>query len=425
MQSQSRQDSIPFRHMSVVKEAFFGLNLQSFNLCVACSGGLDSTVLLEALVQFGHKPEILHVNYQLRDEASEKDEVFVRELAKKYQLEIEVVHCPKELTKGKGINLQEAARKFRHELFQSFIRKSPRNRVLLAHHQDDQIETFFLQLLRGAGIFGLGGMHSEQNGIIRPFLALSKVDLKHFAEENRIHWREDASNQENKYKRNQFRNILIPQMLESNPTLIDSIQLIQSVFRNTQQEIKANLNPKLATWKKQSSMHFDEWKDLTIEEQILCCNHFEWPFWVIDRIQELEDAKLSARIDKSPIFRTKEGFSWNSNFAEIMQWEFKIEEVEFLPANFNKWEVYLDPEKCVNPITQDFATDSDVIWRIGVKGKSTVFKLLKDSGIPEQWRESYPVFKSGEEIIWIPGISVSQKHVADSSTPLIIKLSKV
>lgn len=411
--------------MSMVKEAVSKLNLKTFNLCVACSGGLDSTVLLEVLVKLGYKPLILHINYQLRGEESEKDEAFVRELADKYHLEVEVVRCPVELTKGKGINLQEAARKFRHELFQAFIQKSPDNRVLLAHHQDDQIETFFLQLLRGSGIFGLGGMHPERNGIIRPFLEIPKSDLKLFAIDRNIEWREDASNQENHYKRNQLRNILIPQMLESNPELMDSIILIQKAFRETQLEIQTALTPKLEIWQKQYAISFDEWMKLTIEQQIVCCNQFKWPFWIIERIQELKEAKLSAKIDKSPIFRTKDGFSWNSNFAEIMQWEFKIEEVEFLPDNFNQWEAYIDPEKCTGPITQDVAGSSDVIWRIGMKGKSSVFKLLKDSGIPEQWRTSYPVFKCRGEIIWIPGISVSKNHIAHSATRLIIKLSKV
>ncbi|WP_341905397.1 tRNA lysidine(34) synthetase TilS [Fluviicola taffensis] len=411
--------------MSVVKKAIDGLDLQSSKLFVACSGGLDSTVLVEILVQLGYKPTILHINYQLRGSESENDETFVRDLANKHQLEIEVLRCPKELTKGKGINLQEAARKFRHEWFQSFIQKSPANRVLLAHHRDDQVETFFLQLLRGAGMVGLGGMHPERNGIIRPFLELSKADLKQFAKEHGVTWREDASNRENDYKRNQFRNILIPKMLESNPTLVDSVQIIQEAFRATRQEIQQDLNPKLEIWKKQAQISFDEWMDLTIEQRILCCNYFQWPYWIIDRIQELKDAQLSSKIDKSPIFRTKEGFSWNPNFAEIMKWEFKTEEIEFLPDNFDKWEIYLDPTKCNGPILQDFANPSDEIWRIGVKGSTPVFKLLKDSGIPEQWRNSYPIFRSGNEIIWIPGVSVSERHIADSSTSLIIKLSKV
>lgn len=411
--------------MSVVKEAVSGLNLQSFNICVACSGGLDSTVLLEVLVQLGYKPAILHINYQLRGEESEKDEAFVRKLAEKHQLEIEVFRCPQKLTKGKGINLQDAARKFRHELFREFIQRSPGNRVLLAHHLDDQIETFFLQLLRGSGIFGLGGMHSERNGMIRPFLELTKADLKHFAIGNSIEWREDASNLENTYKRNQFRNLLIPQMLESNPGLIDSVKLIQSAFRGTQQEIQRKLEPKLERWEKQFRISFDEWMELTVEEQIVCCNYFNWPFRTMQRIQELKDARLSSKIDKSPIFRTKDGFSWNSNFAEIMQWEFKIEDVEFLPDSFNLWEAYLDPGKCTGPIKQDVAKPSDFIRRIGMNGKSTVFKLLKDAGIPEQWRKSYPVFRSGDEIIWVPGICVSKNHLAGLSTSLIIKIYKI
>lgn len=411
--------------MSVVKEAVSRLDLQGLKVCVACSGGLDSTVLLEVLVWTGLEPSILHINYQLRGKESEQDEAFVRALAKKHKLEIEVVRCPKEVTKGVGINLQEAARKFRHDLFRDFIQKSPNNRVLLAHHADDQVETFFLQLMRGSGIFGLGGMHPERNGIIRPFLELSKEELRRYAVENKIHWREDSSNLENDYKRNQFRNILIPQLLEISPELRSSIKLIQSVFRGTQQEIRDQLKTRLETWSKAYQISFGEWKALSFEEQLLCCSHFEWPAWMIERIQALEDAELSARIDKSSVFRTKEGFSWNSNFAEITQWEFKIEDVEFLPTTFNKWEIYLDAEKCLVPITAGFATSSDAMERIGVHGKSMVFKLLKDSGIPEQWRSSYPVFRIGEEITWIPGISVSGKHIAKSSTPLIIKIYKV
>ena len=410
--------------MSVVNEALSRLNLQPFNLCVACSGGLDSTVLLEALIPLGFEPAILHINYQLRGEESDKDEAFVRSLAQKHQLQIEVVRCPKELTKGKGINLQEAARKFRHELFREFIQKSPENRVLLAHHSDDQVETFFLQLMRGSGIFGLGGMHTERNGIIRPFLGLSKEDLKKHALENGIQWREDASNEENNYKRNQFRNIIIPQLLETNPELKHSIQLIQTAFRETQLAIRDSLKSKLQTWETNAQISFREWSELTIEERIACCYHFSWPLWIIDRIQGLNNAKLSAKIDKSSLFRTKDGFSWNSNFTEISQWEFKIEEVEFLPKSFSKWEVYLDTASISIPLTQGFADASDTIQRPGVKGKTKVFKLLKDAGIPEQWRDSYPVFKSGNEIIWIPGVAISKKHLASSSTQLIIKLSR-
>lgn len=411
--------------MSVVKEALSRLNLQSFNLCAACSGGLDSTVLVEVLISLGFKPVILHINYQLRGEESEKDEAFVRTLAQKHQLELRVVRCPKELTKENGVNLQDAARKFRHELFQEFVQQAPNNRVLLAHHADDQVETFFLQLMRGAGIFGLGGMHPERNGIIRPFLNLSKEELKAFAREHNIQWREDHSNLRNDYKRNQFRNIVIPELLQSNPELKESIHTIQSAFRQTQQELRENLVLRLAEWEKQFQISFNEWELLTIEEQLICCAHFGWPAWIIERIHALTHSELSSKIDNSPLFKTKAGFSWNPNFAEITQWEFKSEEVEFLPEIFTKWEVYLDSDKCKHPITRSFATNSDSIHSIGMDGKKNIFKCLKDAGIPEQWRDSYPVFKCGEEIVWIPGVSISKKHIANTATSLIIKLSKV
>ncbi|MNJ86474.1 tRNA(Ile)-lysidine synthase [compost metagenome] len=410
--------------MSVVKDSLSGLGLEAFNLCIACSGGLDSTVLLEAAVWTGLEPSILHINYQLRGESSEKDEAFVRALAEKHQLQIEVVRCPKELTKGKGINLQEAARKFRHELFRKFIQEDPNNRVLLAHHQDDQIETFFLQLARRSGIFGLGGMHPEKNGIIRPFLGLSKSDLKAFALENNMQWREDLSNRENKYKRNQLRNELIPELTASIPSLTESILLIQEGFRNEQEKIRAELGERLAFWEKHVEIPFPEWEKLSIEEQLLVCKRFNWPVWIIERINQLKTAELSSKIDKSALFRTKDGFSWSSGFPETSQWEFKIEEVEILPEVFTKWEIYLDASHTINRITQGFADKSDTIEPLGLKGKSTIYKLLKDQGIPEQWRSSYPVFRLGEDIIWVPGICISKKFLANPATPLKIKLHR-
>lgn len=410
--------------MSVVSEVIKKLNLERLNLCIACSGGLDSTVLLEALVLSGYKPLVLHINYHLRGEDSEKDEAFVRNLAQKHQLDIEVIHCPKELTKGKGINLQEAARKFRHELFQNFIEKNPDNRVLLAHHQDDQNETFFLQLIRGSGIFGLGGMHPERNGIIRPFLSLTKETLRTFALENQILWREDLSNTENHYKRNQFRNIILPELLKSIPTLNNSIQLIQDLFREEQNIIRGNLTNRLTNWKQNKEISFAEWNQLSVEEHIIVCNFFAWPFWLIQRIQELENATLSSKIDNSPIFKTKAGFSWSTNFPQSEHWEFKIEEVEFLPEVFSKWEAYFDPEKCLEPLTQSTAEKADYIRKNGVKGKTNIYKLLKDHGVPEQWRSSYPVFKSGKEVIWIPGITLSENHLQKEATTLTIKVSK-
>lgn len=410
--------------MSVVIESISKHDLKGLSVCVACSAGLDSTVLLEVLVQLGYTPKILHINYQLRGEDSEKDELFVRDLAKKYDLEIEVIHCPKEITKGKGINLQEAARNFRHAHFQQFIQENSANRVLLAHHQDDQIETFFLQLLRGSGIFGLGGMHSERNGIIRPFLNLRKEELLDFALENKLQWREDRSNQENKYKRNQFRNQIIPQLVESNPNLIESIRTIQEVFREEQQLIHLNLQERLQRWQKSFVISYDEWDHLTFEERIIVCNQFDWAYWMIERIQELKESKLSSKIDKSPVFRTKDGFSWNSNFEELTHWEFKIEEVEFLPDTFTKWEAYFDQSLSKNSLKKGFSSKTDFIYPIGISGKSNVHKLLKDKGIPEQWRSSYPVFWSGGQIVWIPGVVFSRNHVSTNTSRLKISISQ-
>src|SRR5690606_2178460 len=185
--------------------------------------------------------------------------------------------------------------------------------------------------------------------IIRPFLDLSKSDLENFAIKNRIAWREDSSNLESNYRRNLFRNELIPDLVKKIPSLPESILLIQETFRNEQQIIREELQEQLKTWEQRYEISYTEWNALNHEQRIVSCNHFNWPYWMIGRIDELETAALITVIDKSPIFRTKDGFTWNENFEEIHQWEFKIEEVEFLPETFTAWDIYLDPSACIYP----------------------------------------------------------------------------
>jgi tRNA(Ile)-lysidine synthase len=191
--------------MPLVNKALSEFNWKDKELLVSCSGGLDSTVLLHGIVQLGIRPKVLHINYKLRGAESDADEAHVRTLVEYYQLESQIVSCPKERLKGAGINLQAAARDFRRTFYQEWTAKSKQHVVLLGQHADDQIETFFLQLFRGAGMQGLGGMYPERQQLIRPFLNLTKEDLKEYAHSEKVTWREDHSNTEVNYLRNRFR----------------------------------------------------------------------------------------------------------------------------------------------------------------------------------------------------------------------------
>jgi tRNA(Ile)-lysidine synthase len=191
-------------------------------ILVAVSGGLDSMVLLHALKNLSAKSKwkilVTHFNHQLRGRASDADEKLVRKTAAKMKLPIVVESADvKSFAKKSKLSVEMAARKLRHEFFVRVARQQRIKTIAIAHHADDQIELFFLRLLRGAGGEGLAGMKWRSPSpvdktilLVRPFLDFSKIELAEFASENKIRFRADATNFSSDFLRNRIRNGLLP-----------------------------------------------------------------------------------------------------------------------------------------------------------------------------------------------------------------------
>jgi tRNA(Ile)-lysidine synthase len=189
---------------------------------VAVSGGIDSMVLLHALhspaIKSRWKITVAHFNHQLRGRASDADEKLVRKTAAKMKLPIVVQRADvKSFAKKSKLSIEMAARKLRHEFFARAARERKIKTVALAHHADDQVELFFLRLLRGAGGAGLAGMKwkspspaDKTISLVRPLLDLGKEELRRFAREDKIHFRDDATNFSTDFLRNRIRNGLLP-----------------------------------------------------------------------------------------------------------------------------------------------------------------------------------------------------------------------
>jgi tRNA(Ile)-lysidine synthase len=191
-------------------------------LLVAVSGGLDSMALLHALEKLSEKNRwqlvVAHFNHQLRGRASDADEKLVRKTAAAMKLRLIAGSADVKAFASKSkLSLEMAARKLRHEFLARTARKQKIKTIALAHHADDQVELFFLRLLRGAGGDGLAGMKwrspssaDRTISLVRPLLVFSKNELAEFARENKIHFREDATNFSTDFLRNRIRNELLP-----------------------------------------------------------------------------------------------------------------------------------------------------------------------------------------------------------------------
>jgi tRNA(Ile)-lysidine synthase len=187
---------------------------------IGVSGGRDSVALLHYLIEAGYKNLIIcHLNHQLRGRSSTADARFVEKLAGKCDLNIEVAATNvRALAKKEKISMEAAAREARYKFFAETARRRKCKTIFLAHHADDLVETFLINLFRGAGAAGLSGMREVSTrridhvdlAIVRPFLGVWRKEIDIYVREHRIKFREDASNKNLNPLRNRIRHRIIP-----------------------------------------------------------------------------------------------------------------------------------------------------------------------------------------------------------------------
>ena len=187
-------------------------------LVLALSGGIDSMVLTDLLLKSKVQFVVAHCNFHLRGAESDGDEQFVHEFAEKNGIQCFVKHFETEkYAADQSISIEMAARDLRYAWFEELRQQLGYDKIAVAHHADDQAETFFINLLRGAGLRGLKGMRPQNGVIIRPLLWVSREQIHQYAIENQITWREDHTNAESVYLRNKIRNQLLPIFDELHP----------------------------------------------------------------------------------------------------------------------------------------------------------------------------------------------------------------
>lgn len=198
-------------------------------LLVALSGGLDSVVLLHALLrlreELGLRVEAAHLEHGIRGEESLCDMAFVQALCDAWQLPLSCrqISAPA-LAAQKGWNLEQAARNARYAFLEETRRQRGLDWILTAHHGDDQAETVLLHLARGSGLGGLCGMRARTGRVLRPLLGLDRAQLAEYAARNALSYREDSSNQDLRYARNRLRARVLPELRAINPAAAANIR---------------------------------------------------------------------------------------------------------------------------------------------------------------------------------------------------------
>lgn len=283
---------------------------------VACSGGVDSMVLLSILHQLGKTIHVLHVNYHLRGEASDLDQQLIEDFCNQHSIpySINSVQLSKELENGG--NLQDLARNVRYSFFKEKALEI-HSKIVLAHHADDQLELFLLNIARKSGVMGLSCMLPEYGQIIRPLLPFSKQEILEFALKEGIIWREDASNQSNKYRRNSIRNVFLPEIEAQLPEFRESCLYLIEQFQKNQLEVEQKIKKFTHKILQENLLLYADFDLFTEVEQIELLRQLAIPFGFLKEFKKLRHAENGKRLQlkktKQLVIRTKTGFKWQLN----------------------------------------------------------------------------------------------------------------
>lgn len=396
------------------------------HLYVACSGGLDSTILLHLVHSMNLPLTALHVNYHLRGEESNIDEEHLRNFCLSRKIPILVKDVAPNTIQS---NLQSQAREIRYSWFEEILDNDPEGYILLAHHREDQIETFLLNLLRKSGVMGLAAMPSINGRYLRPLLHYSKSDLKEYALENSIEWREDRSNQSIKYKRNLLRNVVIPQIKEAIPSFEESVMILVNQFQEEQKLLETSIAPIADKWRANAEVSIKDWKALNEGEKCELLRQMDLQLPLIERLNELTESikgkyirTFKNRTEEVTIVRDETSLRI-LNKPDESAIEIKMEVVSSLPKEFNKNSIYLDAEKVSGELQLRPWVIGDRMAPIGMKGSKLISDIIAEAKVPFEQKEHVLVLCDDDHIHWCVGLKVGRHAIATPSSASIISYS--
>jgi tRNA(Ile)-lysidine synthase len=440
-----------------VKEAFLEHihtnfpQLQSGHYLLAISGGVDSVTLAHLLEEANISFALAHCNFNLRGVESDTDAQFVHELAIKFGCSYHVKSFETlAYATDNGISTQMAARDLRYAWFHELREMYFYDGIFTAHHLDDQLETFLINLNRGTGLAGLTGIPNQVDQVLRPLLPFTRSQIENFARTQNLSWREDSSNKSNYYVRNQLRNQILPQLHETLPDLrahfAQTLKYLQQ-SKNMVDDSVARFRESVTTTKA-NSIYFTISQILARENYKLYLFHLFEPygFVEVDEIDHLLYAE-SGKVLKNSIYQaTKDRdhliIQKLKKHHDLIGWQLtpdmeKIETpvgnlvieshepddpIEFTDAHHAKNVLLLDKEQLVYPLTLRVWEQGDRIKPYGMQGTKKVSDILIDAKVPLPLKEEVMVLTSDSQVLWVIGLRTSRNHIISKNTKSILKI---
>ena len=391
---------------------------------VGVSGGADSVALLHILHRLGYLLIAAHLNHSIRGAEADGDEAFVKTLCKK--LGVECVTRKTDvpaLAKEKGISLEMAAREARHSFFRSKVEGlKSKALIALAHHADDQLETFFLRAARGAGPGGLSGMKSFQTleglTLVRPMLGVRRAEIIQWLEKEGIEWREDATNTDESIARNAVRRQILPVLGKLNERAAENILRMMEILRDEEDHPeKAARRREIRDWLIEQGVT----PTFNAVEQVVSFSEKTSGTQLLDLeglrlVNEYGELRVECGSGILPLAR---------GWKPLPHLNIRMEEgVGILRG---PWCASVSLANVAGrEVTVRTARPGDRMEPYGMEGSKKLQDIFTDLKTPKTQRENWPVVECGGEIIWLPGYRIARgwELLSDTEPALHLFLSQ-
>ena len=414
-------------------------------ILIAISGGVDSVVLTHCCHALKIDFALAHCNFNLRGEESDADETFVYELAKELDIEVFIESFDTEnYAKLNKLSVQMAARDLRYSWFDEIADQLKFDYILTAHHADDDLETFLINLSRGTGLDGLTGIPEINDKIVRPLLPFSRDEIINYAKINKLKWREDSSNESTKYLRNKLRMEFIPKLKGINPkflqnfkqtldflkdsrTIIDdkidevSEDVIEEVSERQVhfniQKIKELSNPKAYLYELMKEYGFTEWNDI---QDLLDVQAGKYVMSMTHRL--LKDRTVLILSERASDDLELILINENLKQLETPVGCLSFDKQEAFTTDDNN-SIQIDKDLLKFPLILRKRQEGDYFYPFGLEGKKKLSKFFKDEKLSLLAKENTWLVCSGKDIIWVVNHRLDDRFKVTQGTKNILKIT--